>query len=100
MKDMRASCFERVNVISRYKVPGRAWGITKARGTRRPISSSITCPKARFVFEYPLFVTHAGDFSNGVTTIQCMYAPEFTSHSEGIRRDGRGLKNKSGSRLR
>jgi len=25
------------------------------------------------------------DFSNGITTIQCMYAPEFTSHSEGIR---------------
>ena len=31
------------------------------------------------------FVTHTGNFSNGITTIQCMYAPEFTSHSEGIR---------------
>ncbi len=28
---------------------------------------------------------HTGTFSNGVTTIQCMYAPEFTSHSEGIK---------------
>jgi Bacterial Alpha-2-macroglobulin MG10 domain len=37
------------------------------------------------VFEYPLFVTHTGNFSNGITTIQCMYAPEFTSHSEGVR---------------
>jgi hypothetical protein len=26
-----------------------------------------------------------GDFSAGITTIQCMYAPEFTSHSEGAR---------------
>ncbi|MEO0471598.1 MAG: hypothetical protein AAF206_18355, partial [Bacteroidota bacterium] len=26
-----------------------------------------------------------GDFSNGITSIQCMYAPEFSSHSEGIR---------------
>ena len=41
--------------------------------------------KGTYVFEYPLVVNHSGDFSNGVTTIQCMYAPEFTSHSEGIR---------------
>ena len=27
----------------------------------------------------------AGNFSNGITTIQCMYAPEFTAHSEGVR---------------
>ena len=42
-------------------------------------------PKGTYVFEYPLRVTHKGDFSNGITTIQCMYAPEFTSHSEGVR---------------
>jgi len=41
--------------------------------------------KGTHVFEYTLFVSQYGDFSNGVTTIQCMYAPEFTSHSEGIR---------------
>ncbi len=40
--------------------------------------------KGTYVFEYPLCVTHKGDFSNGVTIIRCMYAPEFTSHSEGI----------------
>jgi len=32
-----------------------------------------------------LRVNLAGDFSNGVTSIQCMYAPEFSSHSEGVR---------------
>jgi len=37
------------------------------------------------VFEYDLRANNAGDFSNGITTIQCMYAPEFTSHSEGVR---------------
>ena len=42
-------------------------------------------PKGTFVFEYPLRVTHSGDFSNGITTIQSMYAPEFSSHSNGIR---------------
>jgi len=32
-----------------------------------------------------LFVGQAGNFSNGVTNIECMYAPEFGFHSEGIR---------------
>jgi hypothetical protein len=30
-------------------------------------------------------VSQAGEFSNGIASIQCMYAPEFNSHSEGIR---------------
>ena len=42
-------------------------------------------PKGTYVFEYLLRVTHKGDFSNGITTMQCMYAPEFVSHSEGVR---------------
>lgn len=40
--------------------------------------------KGTFVFEYPVRVAQAGDFSNGITSIQCMYAPEFSSHSEGV----------------
>jgi hypothetical protein len=42
-------------------------------------------PKGNYVFEYPLVVSHNGDFSNGITSVECMYAPEFSSHSEGIR---------------
>jgi uncharacterized protein YfaS (alpha-2-macroglobulin family) len=41
--------------------------------------------KGTYVFEYPLTATQEGNFSNGITSIQCMYAPEFSSHSEGIR---------------
>jgi len=37
------------------------------------------------VLEYELKVALAGDFSNGITTAMCMYAPEFASHSEGLR---------------
>ncbi|MBN1198396.1 MAG: hypothetical protein JXA23_03515 [Bacteroidales bacterium] len=42
-------------------------------------------PKGTWVFEYPLVVNNAGDFSTGIATIQCMYAPEFSAHSEGSR---------------
>ena len=41
--------------------------------------------KGTYVFEYELFATQEGEFSNGITTLQCMYAPEFATHSEGIK---------------
>ncbi|MEO7523970.1 MAG: alpha-2-macroglobulin, partial [Ferruginibacter sp.] len=84
MKDMRAACMEPVNVLSEYKWQG---GLGYYESTK---DASINfffgwLPRGTYVFEYPMFVTHAGNFSNGITTIQCMYAPEFTSHSDGIR---------------
>ena len=84
MKDMRASGFEPINVLSQYKWQGSLgyYESTKDVSTNFFISY---LPKGTHVFEYPLRVIHNGDFSNGITTIQCMYAPEFTSHSEGVR---------------
>lgn len=84
MKDMRASALEPVNVLSSYKWQG---GLGYYESTKDASTNFFFSylRKGTYVFEYPLFVTHAGNFSNGVTTIQCMYAPEFTSHSEGIR---------------
>jgi uncharacterized protein YfaS (alpha-2-macroglobulin family) len=40
-------------------------------------------PKGVHVFEYGLRARHEGAFQGGITTIQSMYAPEFSSHSEG-----------------
>jgi uncharacterized protein YfaS (alpha-2-macroglobulin family) len=84
MKDMRASCMEPVNVISQYKYQGGLgyFEITKDASTNFFFNY---LNKGTYVFEYPMFVTHNGNFSNGITTIQCMYAPEFTAHSEGVR---------------
>ena len=42
-------------------------------------------PKGTHVFEYPVYVTRAGEYSGGIATIQCMYAPEFVSNTEGIK---------------
>ncbi|HCT22921.1 MAG TPA: hypothetical protein DIW54_06135, partial [Chitinophagaceae bacterium] len=41
-------------------------------------------PKGSYIIEYPMYVTHAGKFSAGLASIQCLYAPEFTSHSKGF----------------
>ena len=84
MKDMRAAALEPVNVLSSYKWQGGLgyYETTKDASTNFFFSY---LRRGTYVFEYTLFATHAGNFSNGITTIQCMYAPEFTSHSEGVR---------------
>ncbi|MBA4165959.1 MAG: alpha-2-macroglobulin [Chitinophagaceae bacterium] len=84
MKDMRASCMEPVNVLSEYKWQG---GLGYYETTKDASTDFFfgRLPKGVYVFEYSLSVGASGLFSNGVTTIQCMYAPEFTSHSEGIK---------------
>lgn len=84
MKDMRAAGFEPVNVISRYK-----WqdGLGYYESTKDASTNFFFdyLPKGVYVFEYDLRVNNAGEFSNGITTVQSMYAPGFASHSEGIR---------------
>ncbi len=84
MKDMRASGFEPVNVLSQYKYQG---GLGYYESTKDASTDFFFgfLPKGTHVFEYPLTVIHAGDFSNGITQVQCMYAPEFSAHSEGSR---------------
>jgi len=84
MKDMRASGTEPVNVLSSYKwQDGLGYYETTKDASTNFFFDHLY--KGTYVFEYPLFITHTGNFSNGVTSIQCMYAPEFSSHSEGIR---------------
>ena len=84
MKDMRASGLEPINVLSQYK-----WqdGLGYYESTKDAATNFFFdyLPKGVYVFEYDLRVNNAGDMSNGITTIQSMYAPEFSSHSEGIR---------------
>jgi len=84
LKDMRAATFEPVNVFSQYKYQDGLWyyEATKDAATHFFID---WMPKGKYVFEYTLFATQSGDFSNGITHIECMYAPEFQSHSAGIR---------------
>ena len=84
MKDMRASALEPTNVLSSYKWQG---GLGYYESTKDASTNFFFSylRKGTYVFEYTLFATHTGNFSNGITTIQCMYAPEFTSHSEGVR---------------
>ena len=84
IKDMRASGLEPVSTLSTYRYQD---GLHYYESTRDMATNFFIgyLPKGTYVFEYRLRAAQRGDFSNGITTIQCMYAPEFTSHSAGIR---------------
>ncbi|MGB1103540.1 MAG: alpha-2-macroglobulin family protein [Crocinitomicaceae bacterium] len=84
LKDMRASGLEPLSVLSRYRYQD---GLGYYQSTKDAATHFFFdyIRKGTYVFEYDLRVQHKGNFSNGIATIQCMYAPEFTSHSDGIR---------------
>ncbi|MGB1317459.1 MAG: alpha-2-macroglobulin, partial [Flavobacteriales bacterium] len=84
LKDMRAASFE-----PRKQLSGAEYqeGLSFYRSTTDVAMNFFFgyLPKGTFVFEYDLNVTQAGTFSNGISQLQCMYAPEFTTHSEGVK---------------
>jgi hypothetical protein len=86
MKDMRASAFEPLTSeqMSGYRYQD---GLGYYQSTTDVAMNFFFdyLPKGTWVFEYPLVVNAAGEYSNGITTVQCMYAPEFGAHSEGLR---------------
>ena len=84
LKDTRAASFEPVDQVS-----GMGWqNRVPYYRTSKDASTNFyfdTLPKGTYIFEYRVHVNREGDYSNGITTVQCMYAPEFTTHTEGMR---------------
>ena len=84
LKDLRAACLEPTEQMSRYNY---------SDGMLYYQSNSDTymgfyfdrLPKGKHRVSYSMYVTKEGDFSNGYALIQCLYAPEFSGYSEGIR---------------
>lgn len=84
IKDQRAAGFEPVNVLSRYKYQD-GLGYYESTGDAATHFFIDYLPKGVYIFEYDLRVNNSGTMGNGITSIQSMYAPEFSSHSEGLR---------------
>jgi len=81
MKDQRGSGTEPVNVLSRYKFQD---GLAYYESTRDTASHFFIdyLAKGIYVFEYSTRIQLKGKYQTGIAEIQCMYAPEFNSHSE------------------
>lgn len=83
MKDLRAPAFEPIEQLSGYRYQGGLGYYESPRDAATHFFFQYL-PRGTWVFEYPVVVSQTGEFSSGITTIQCLYAPEFTAHSEGI----------------
>jgi tetratricopeptide (TPR) repeat protein len=83
LKDQRGSGTEPVNVLSGYRYQD---GLAYYESTRDTASHFFIdyLPKGTYVFEYATRVQHRGQYQTGLAEIQCMYAPEFNSHSESL----------------
>ncbi len=84
LKDQRAAGLEPVEALSGYRWQGGLGYYQSIRDAAMHFFFDRLVPGTH-VFEYELKVTHAGSMSNGLTTAMCMYAPEFSAHSEGAR---------------
>jgi hypothetical protein len=88
LKDQRGSGTEPVNVLSKYRYQD---GLAYYESTKDTASHFFIdyLPKGVYVFEYSSRIQHKGNYQTGIATIQCMYAPEFNSHSESFDLDVR-----------
>jgi hypothetical protein len=81
LKDQRGSGTEPVNVLSQYRFQD---GLAYYESTRDTASHFFIdyLPKGTYVFEYATRIVHRGRYQSGIAEAQCLYAPEFNSHSE------------------
>jgi hypothetical protein len=83
LKDQRGSGTEPMNVLSRYRYQD---GLAYYESTRDTASHFFIdyLPRGVYVFEYSSRIQHRGRYPTGIASIQCLYAPEFNSHSQSI----------------
>lgn len=86
LKDHRGSGTEPVNVLSQYKFQDGLYYYESTKDTASHFFIDYL-PKGVYVFEYAVRVQHKGQYPTGLANIQCMYAPEFNSHSESVMLD-------------
>ncbi len=81
LKDLRPAGVEPVDVLSSYQYNGLGYyQSTKDAATHFFIDH---LNKGNYQITYDMFATMEGTYSNGISTFQCMYAPEFGAHSKG-----------------
>jgi len=83
LKDLRAAGTEPIGALSEYKYQDGLsyYEMTKDASAHFFISFM---QKGSYVFEYRLRANLGGEFSSGMASLQCMYAPEFVTHSNSI----------------
>ncbi|MDD3160867.1 MAG: hypothetical protein PHX49_02940 [Bacteroidales bacterium] len=82
LKDARPSCLEATDELSKCVWKEKICYYQSNKDASMNFFFNFL-PKGTYVFEYTSVVTRSGSYSEGPATIQCLYAPEFTSHTAG-----------------
>ncbi|MBP5562407.1 MAG: hypothetical protein J6X70_11525 [Muribaculaceae bacterium] len=80
--DERGACFEPVDQVSGYRYADECWYYQE---TKDSVTNAFfsNLRKGTHVITYDVYVTNPGEFSVGIATAQCQYAPQITAHSAG-----------------
>jgi uncharacterized protein YfaS (alpha-2-macroglobulin family) len=84
LKDLRSGAFESAGQVSGSSYRDGLWFYQAPKDVSENFYFR-RLPKGTFVVEYPVYVSRSGEYAGGISAIQCMYAPEFVSHTEGGR---------------
>jgi len=84
LKDQRAVGLEPIGQLSGYRYQGGLGYYESPRDAATHFFLSEV-PRGTHVFEYRLRAAQVGDFSGGLSQVQCLYAPEFGANSAGQR---------------
>ncbi len=81
---MRATGLEPIDQLSGYQSENKL----KYYISQRDLATDYFIdflPKGMHVIELHTRASFIGEFSEGISSLQCLYAPEFISHTKGIR---------------
>lgn len=81
LKDSRPAALEPVEVLSGYKNIGETWAYQSVSDASMHFFID-KLPKGKHSFSYDLVINNAGSFSQGLATIENMYAPEFNARTK------------------
>ena len=82
MTDERAACFEPVDQLSGYRSEDNTWFYQETKDTHTNVFVN-SLSKGTHIIGYDVWVTNPGEFTSGIATIQCQYAPQLSAHSAG-----------------
>lgn len=82
LADQRAACIEPAEQISDYCIQDGLGYYMEVKDSQTNMFFNYL-PKGTHIITYEAYVTNSGNFSNGIATIQCQYAPQIVAHTAG-----------------
>ena len=82
LKNQRAACFEPTEQLSGYKYKN---GVGYYQQNQDAVTQFYFdfLPKGSFEITYDLWVDRSGTYHNGISTVQCLYAPQYAGQDPG-----------------